>query len=90
MDKKEVKLDVNNMFVDRVGKEHGLTIEEVNAFQDKVSQAHNNIKKDEPGFMKLPFAQAEIVKEILQLVEETKDRYDNFVVLGIGVLPWAI
>ena len=42
------------------------------------------LRKAEPGFMKLPFNQAEIVNEILQLVEETKDRYDNFVVLGIG------
>lgn len=84
MGKMEIKLDVNNMFVDRIGKEHGLNIEEVNSFQAKISQAHENIKKAEPGFMKLPFNQAEIVSEILQLVEETKDRIDNFVVLGIG------
>lgn len=84
MDKMAIRLDVNNMFVDRVGSEHGLTIEEVNSLQNKVSQAHENIKRAEPGFMKIPFNQAEIVQEILQLVEETRGRYDNFVVLGIG------
>lgn len=84
MGKMEIKLDVNNMFVDRIGNEHGLTVEEVNSFQSKVSKAHENIKRAEYGFMKLPFNQAEIVREILQLVEETKGKYDNFVVLGIG------
>jgi glucose-6-phosphate isomerase len=34
--------------------------------------------------MELPFSQSDIVKEIIELAEKRKGKYDNFVVLGIG------
>lgn len=80
----KIKLDVNNMFTDKVGEEHGFTREEVNSYQAKVEEAHSNIKAAELGFMELPYNQEEIVTDIVNLAEEYKGKYDNFVVLGIG------
>lgn len=79
-----IKLDVNNMFVDKAGREHGFTKDEVNEFRDKVKKAHENIQKAGHGFMELPFEQAEIVKDIIKMAEECNGKYENFVVLGIG------
>ena len=83
-EKMRIKLDVNNMFINKVGKKHGFTKEEVNSYQEKVEKAHKGIKDDGLGFMKLPYEQNEIIKEIVDLAEEYKGKYDNFVVLGIG------
>ncbi|MFP4016935.1 MAG: glucose-6-phosphate isomerase [Halanaerobiaceae bacterium] len=80
----KIKLDVNNMFIDMVGEENGFAKSEVNEFQDRVSKAHSNIVESVLGFMKLPEKQTEIVKEIVELAEESRGKYENFVVLGIG------
>ncbi|MFP4661720.1 MAG: glucose-6-phosphate isomerase [Halanaerobiales bacterium] len=82
--KMKVKLDVNNMFADKIGQEHGFTKEEVNSYQAKVEEAHRNIKNAELGFMELPYKQEEIINDIVNLAEEYKGKCDNFVVLGIG------
>lgn len=84
--KMRIKLDVNNMFSDKSksGEKYGFTEEEVNSYQKKVKEAHKNIKKAGLGFMELPYKQVEIVKEITDLAEEYKGKYENFVVLGIG------
>ncbi len=83
-EKMRIKLDVNNMFTNKVGEKHGFTKEEVNNYQEKVEKAHKNIQEAELGFMKLPYEQNEIIKEIVDLAEGYKGKYDNFVVLGIG------
>lgn len=79
-----IRLDVNNMFTDKVGEEQGLTREEVDKLQQRVSQAHKNMEEADLGFMKLPFEQAEVVKEIKELAGELAGKIENFVVLGIG------
>jgi len=83
-DKMTIKLDVNNMFTNNVGDEHGFTKEEVNSYQAKVKKAHKDIQEAGLGFMELPYEQSEVIKEITDLAEEYKGKYDNFVVLGIG------
>src|SRR5690554_6636535 len=83
-DKMRIRLDVNNMFADRIGKEHGFTEEDIDQFQKRVNKAHENILKNKLGFMDLPFSQGEIVKEIIELVDDSHGKYDNFVVFGIG------
>ena len=83
-DEMRIQLDVNNMFADKVGDEHGYTKEDINEMQEKVTTAHQKIQDEEPGFMKLPESHVEIAQEIKEFAEENKEKYDNFVVLGIG------
>ena len=79
-----IAVDVNNMFRQNLGGEGGLKLEQVERMKEEVEEAHRTLSEDRPGFMELPFQQDDVVKRILQLSEERQDRYDNFVVLGIG------
>ncbi|MCG8512583.1 MAG: glucose-6-phosphate isomerase [Halanaerobiales bacterium] len=79
-----IKLDVNNMFAEKVGTEHGFTREELNQLQERIRQADLKIRQQRPGFMELPAQSKEVVAEIMALVAEKSGAYDNFVVLGIG------
>lgn len=83
-----IKLDINNVFAEMIGQEHGLQRKELFDFKDKAVQAQQNIlaaaEAGEMGFMELPYTQKEVVKELKQTAVELKDKFDNFVVLGIG------
>jgi glucose-6-phosphate isomerase len=83
-----LKLDINNVFTEMIGEEHGLTVKELEDAKEKALKAHQNILEAEAegkmGFMELPYKQEEVVKELKETAEELKDKFDNFVVLGIG------
>jgi glucose-6-phosphate isomerase len=83
-----LKLDINNVFAEIIGKEHGLTVEELEDVKEVALKAHQNILEAEAdgkmGFMELPYNQEKVVKELKATAEELKDKFDNFVVLGIG------
>lgn len=83
-----LKLDINNVFAEMIGEEHGLTVEELEEAKEEALKAHQNILEAEAdgkmGFMELPYNQEEVVKELKATAEELKDKFDNFVVLGIG------
>jgi len=83
-----LKLDINNVFAKMIGEEHGLTVEELEEAKEEALKAHQNILEAEAdgkmGFMELPYKQEEVVKELKETAEELKDKFDNFVVLGIG------
>ncbi|PUU95136.1 MAG: glucose-6-phosphate isomerase [Halanaerobium sp.] len=87
-DELRLKLDINNVFAEMIGQEHGMTVEELEEAKDKAVEAHQNILEAEAegkmGFMELPYKQKEVVEELKQTAEELKDKFDNFVVLGIG------
>jgi glucose-6-phosphate isomerase len=87
-DELRLKLDINNVFAEMIGTEHGMTVEELEEAKDRALKAHENILKEEAeakmGFMELPHNQQKIVKELKATAEELKDKFDNFVVLGIG------
>ena len=87
-DELRLKLDINNVFAEMIGEEHGMTVEELEEAKDRALTAHRNILEEEAegkmGFMELPHNQREIVKELKETAEELKDKFDNFVVLGIG------
>ena len=83
-----IKLDVNNMFAEKVGAEQGLTIEQVDEFQEKVQKIHNKLQQDREqgrlGFAELPYQEAAIIEEIQDYAASKKEEIDNFVILGIG------
>ncbi len=87
MKEKEIKLDVNNMFADVIGKEHGIPKDEIDDYQDTANKIHEKIKKDRAkgkmGFMELPAQSEELISEIEEEVEK-REGYENFVVIGIG------
>jgi len=80
----EIKLDVNNMFAERLGTEHGLKREIIEKYNDNIFQADRNIRKSSSGFLELPYQEEEIINDILDTVASLEGKYDNFVVLGIG------
>ena len=87
MKNKEIKLDVNNMLENMVGKEHGISKDVIIDFQEKTNLIHEKIKEDranrEMGFMDLPAQSEKLITEIEEEVEKRKG-YENFVVIGIG------
>ncbi len=87
-EKMRIRLDVNNMFIEGIGKQNGLRREEVDSLRDRVNTAHKTIHEageaGKMGFMELPEGQEAVVKEIIEFAKEKRDRYENFVVLGIG------
>lgn len=80
-----IRLDYNNMMKEFVGKK-GISKKDIDSLNlDKAKQAM--IDKRANGKMDwrdLPYNQEEVCNEIISYVEEVKDKFDAFVVLGIG------
>ncbi len=83
----KLKLDYNNMLTKFVG-EHGLKEEDILNIKNVASNAHKNIldmrAKGKLEWMDLPYSQDEVVTDIINYVNEVKDDFEAFVVLGIG------
>lgn len=83
----KLRLDFNNMLTNYIG-EHGVDISEIEKIKSQLEKAHENVMaKRQSGataWRELPYNQDEIVKEINDYVNEVKDDFDAFVVLGIG------
>ena len=81
----KIRLDYNNMMQEFVGKT-GVSKSDIDALNlDKAKQAM--IDKRANGKMDwrdLPYNQEEVCNDIISYVEEVKDKFDAFVVLGIG------
>lgn len=86
-DSMRLTFDFNNMMSEFVGQE-GFKWEDIEALEPTLKKASQAmVDKREAGMMKwreLPHNQDEIVKDIKNTAEELKERFDNFVVLGIG------
>jgi len=80
-----VSFDYSNMMVDSLGKEHGVSEEEINSFD--VKKIHNELlEKRNDGllpFYDLPY-KTEEAKEIISLANTIRSEFDNFVGIGIG------
>lgn len=78
-----IQLDFNNVL--RVGAEHGLTEQELDAATEQARQAIQMVQQRRQGgdlrWMELPYADT---GEIEQLAADLRDQFENFVVLGIG------
>jgi len=87
-EKMRVKVDFNNMFTEFIGEEHGISQKQVDEMKDVVKKAHQSIEKqyedNKLGFIDLPDKQKEVVDEIIDYAEKNRDRFENFVILGIG------
>lgn len=82
-----ITIDYNNMLDIFVG-EHGLKEKDIDGAMNLASKAHSQmVEKRSKGKMEwrnLPYNQDEIVDDIISYVNEVKDDFDAFVVLGIG------
>lgn len=87
-EKMRVKVDVNNMFKEFIGEKHGIDIKQVDERTEEIKNAHKNIhkqyKKGKLGFIDLPDEQKDVVEEIINYADKNRDKFDNFVILGIG------
>lgn len=86
-DSMRITFDFNNMMSDFVG-EQGIDWEEIEALEPILKKAAAALaEKRESGQMEwreLPYNQQEVVKDILETAAQIKEKFDNFVVLGIG------
>ena len=88
--KQDMKLtmDFNNMMSDLLGEEQGITKASVEALADEIKVATSAmVSKRTEGKMDwrdLPYNQNEIVEDIVKTASDIKDKFEAFVVLGIG------
>lgn len=80
-----MKIDFNNMLSEVIG-EHGITTAEIREMEKKIPQVHKNMcdKKDAMAWRSLPYNQTEIAAEMKEEAKRINEKFDNFVVLGIG------
>ncbi|MFQ5965624.1 MAG: glucose-6-phosphate isomerase [Candidatus Scalinduaceae bacterium] len=83
----DIKVDFTNMMADVIGEEHGIRdreIKDVNELASKsISELQEERKEGKLPFMDLPY-QNDLVDEIEKTADEITERFENFVVLGIG------
>ncbi len=81
----KLKIDFGNMFTSQIG-EYGLTEGDMAPLKEDVARVHKgmNEKKSEMVWRSLPFVQDEIVKDMKETAKKINEKFDAFVVLGIG------
>ncbi len=87
-DNQSIVLDVNHLMADQLGHNYGISPEEIDAYRQPAAMAQMAIQKNRGkgflGWTELPYNQNEIVEEILATAATIRERFDYFVVLGIG------
>lgn len=80
-----VRLDYNNMMQEFVG-ENGITKQEIDNLNldDAIKAMSDKRDNGKMDWRDLPYNQEEVCNEIIKYVDEVKDKFDAFVVLGIG------
>ncbi len=80
-----MKIDFNNMLEGIVG-EHGIKLSEVEEAQKLIAGVHKGMcdKKAKMAWRNLPYNQDEIVADIVSKGKEINEKFESFVVLGIG------
>ena len=86
-DGEDIVLDFNNMTVEAVGPEHGLTAEELEGAASRAPALVRDLAErraeGELPWMDLPYADG-VVAEVREAADQLRDRFENLVVLGIG------
>lgn len=82
-----IKVNYNNMMASVIGQQ-GITDDELNKILPLAKSAHNKVEQGRgnamQGWMDIPYNQTEIVKTIEKTAADIQNRFENFVVLGIG------
>ena len=88
MCKKPIVLDVNHMMADTLGFQYGISAGQVAEYAPFAAAANQAVQagrgKGWLGWTELPYNQAEIVEKIEKTAKRVRERFDTFVVLGIG------
>lgn len=87
-EKNKIRLDFNYVMQEFIGVDQGLSEEDFKAMDTKINYAIKQIKKKcdakELEWMKLPYNQEDIVKEILNYAAYAQKNYESVVIFGIG------
>lgn len=82
-----IKVNFNNMMKSVLGKE-GISDEDLLQISDFAKQAHEKVERGRglamQGWMDSPYNQQAVVAQINAAAKEIQNRFENFVVLGIG------
>ena len=85
---KRIVMDINHLMADTVGFQYGISKEMISGKEDQALAALHAINKARGtgwlGWTELPYNQEETIKDILATASAVRERFDTFVVLGIG------
>lgn len=83
----KLRLDFNNMMAEFIGSK-GIAEEDLINLESQIEKAEkamiNKRLNGKMDFRDLPYNQEEIVKDIMDYVDNVKDKFESFVLLGIG------
>ncbi len=83
-----LRLDYNNMMAEFVGEKDGITQADIEAVSERIEHAFKTVSEGRGtgwmGWTELPYNQDSIVEDILATAKEVAEKFENFVVLGIG------
>lgn len=79
----KIQFDFNNVTTAMVG-DHGFSTQEIAAADGMLKNAIDALKTKPLGFRKLPKGQAAVADDIVATAASIREKYDTFVVLGIG------
>ena len=86
--REKIRVDYNNMMADYIGAKEGITDATIDSYASACKKAHRfmveNDGKGMMGWTRLAYEQDEIVEDILATAQKIRDRFEAFVVLGIG------
>ncbi len=83
-----IKVDYNNMMKSFVGEKEGFSDEDFKDGAKIIQKAYKSVKENRGkgmmGWTELPYNQKEVVADIIAEAKKIREKFDNFVVLGIG------
>ena len=83
-----IRLDINHMMSDYLGSRYGIDPASVDAMSAVASMAHSAVQKARGtgmlGWTELPYNQNEVIAKIERIAQLIRNRFESFVVLGIG------
>ncbi len=83
-----IRIDMNHLMADMLGERYGIARWQLDQYAPAAQKAFEAVQKNRGtgwlGWTELPYNQEDIVKDIRKTAEEIRERFDTFVVLGIG------
>jgi glucose-6-phosphate isomerase len=84
-EQKDLRFCFNHMMREMIGPQ-GIAEREIEAMADEIGRAAHSmdVRRGEMAWRDLPYSQGEVVKEIQSMANRARERFDAFVLLGIG------